>query len=250
MSGGGSTSVEYGQAWNPHYQKPVGKILGKMIADALRGPLPYQPSAGELPDVYNPEITEEIFQKGFVTPAITALTGRYGTIPRIGAAASSRGTYFSGGRQIQEADASLATMQNLIQVYAGLKGEDIGAAQSEWMAQQPLTSPLTQSALNYLGTPMMIQYQQGPNPWAQIGMGLGSAAVSGLMLSDARLKKNIFYVESNRFPRACVWEWNEIANALGLYGFGCGYIAQDIEKVLPDSVITLPSGYKGILYRI
>ena len=184
MSGGGSDNIESGQAWHPRFQQPVGRQLGSMIQGGLQGPLPFQPPTSELPDVYDPALTQQYFQQAILNPAMTQLTGQHGTLSRIGAGQAQRGTYFSSGRQQQEADAVLGTGAQLGQAYASLIGQDQQVNQAEWMRRQPFSGQMTKQALNFLGTPMMTAYQEQKGPWGALG-GAAGGAILGTLLAPA-----------------------------------------------------------------
>ena len=70
--------------------------------------------------------------------------------------------------------------------------------------------------------------------------------------SDLRLKTNIQIVASSKYNvlglRGVRWTWNDKANQLGLYGEAQGVIAQEVELLYPDAVVTTPSGYKAVRY--
>jgi len=78
-----------------------------------------------------------------------------------------------------------------------------------------------------------------------LGLGgmLGAAAIS-----DKRLKENINLIKhtSHPFIPYYEWEWNGEAERLGKSGKERGYLAQDVEQVWPDLVVTGEDGYKRI----
>jgi len=105
------------------------------------------------------------------------------------------------------------------------------------------------------------QYQSQPTLANQM-MGFGTAGVSALALnnamnptsgSDVRVKENIERVGT-------------LANGLGLYDFEykpefknhplCGYgrfrgvMAQEVEKLIPEAVVTMDNGYKAVKYDL
>ena len=84
----------------------------------------------------------------------------------------------------------------------------------------------------------------------QTGMALGNMAIGLLAtISDVRLKENI--VKQKEFSNGLgwyKWDWNDTAKELG---FGKrpveGFIAQEVEKLYPDTIIEKECGYKAIM---
>ena len=65
--------------------------------------------------------------------------------------------------------------------------------------------------------------------------------------SDKVLKKNIVQAgEKNGLPWY-TWDWNELAKDIGLTGSEEGHIAQEVQKVRPDLVVT-QNGYLAVNY--
>ncbi len=181
MSGGAGSEVKKGSTLDPQFQQPLAKDWAKEVENWLSMGLPEFPGYENIPGVYDPAITEQYFQDVFVDPTMRALTGPHGAISRIGAGASGRGTYFSSGRQQQEADVVSGAFSGLGQAYAGLVGADQSAAQGEWFQTQ-LSGQPSQQILNFLGTPMTAAYQPAPNPWGELikayAPGIGAIAAS------------------------------------------------------------------------
>jgi hypothetical protein len=77
-----------------------------------------------------------------------------------------------------------------------------------------------------------------------------AAGMAGMFNSDARLKTNINQV--GNLPNGLglyTWDWTEDAVEKGLSNnMTLGVIAQEVEKVMPEMVITTPSGYKAVNY--
>ena len=167
MSGSTSREFETTSALDPQFQQPIADILGSQISGALRGPLPFFPGFDNVPEVFDPDVTEQFFQDVFAAPALRQLSGPGGTLGRIGAQAAQRGTFFSSGRQQQQANAAGQTFAGLGQIRAGLAGEDLAARQQEFFRRDPLTGPIGQQALNFLGTPMLAAFDPGPNPFTK-----------------------------------------------------------------------------------
>ncbi len=68
-----------------------------------------------------------------------------------------------------------------------------------------------------------------------IGAGIAAGAQ---MFSDIRLKDDITLVNSVSGINFYTWLWNTAANAIGLSGSSFGVIAQEVQSIVPDSVIS------------
>ena len=68
-----------------------------------------------------------------------------------------------------------------------------------------------------------------------IGAGIAAGAE---MFSDIRLKDDITLVNSISGINFYTWLWNTAANAIGLSGSSFGVIAQEVQSIVPDSVIS------------
>ena len=173
--GGSGGEPENINTLHPKYQLPLSQDLSSQITGWLRSGTPQFPGYDKASNVYDPAVTDQYFQDVFVAPTMRQLTGPYGSIPRIGAGSAQRGTYFSSGRQHAEAQAVGDTYAGLTGAYADLAGQDQTASYNEWIRTRP-EGQTAQQALNYLGTPMMVSYQEQQSPWGA----LGGAALGGL----------------------------------------------------------------------
>lgn len=80
-----------------------------------------------------------------------------------------------------------------------------------------------------------------------LGLGaLGLKAYSAF--SDIRLKEDIQLVGKRHGYNWYVWKWNKQAEKLGLFGYEAGYMAHEINEVLPDA-ISEKNGYAVIDIR-
>lgn len=75
--------------------------------------------------------------------------------------------------------------------------------------------------------------------------GLGMQAFS--TFSDRRLKSAIAYVGEENGIRKYRWTWNDLANALGLYGESHGVMADEVEETHPEAV-SVKNGYLFVDY--
>ena len=69
-------------------------------------------------------------------------------------------------------------------------------------------------------------------------------------ISDKRLKTNIKYVGDVKGHRTYTWEWNELANSLGIKGISSGVLAQEVKEYMPEAVIMNSNGYYQVNYRM
>jgi hypothetical protein len=67
------------------------------------------------------------------------------------------------------------------------------------------------------------------------------------MMSDKRLKKDINKLGNINGINIYEWAWNGL---LGLSGKAVGVIAQEVEKIIPNSVVETNTGYKAVRYDI
>jgi hypothetical protein len=81
-----------------------------------------------------------------------------------------------------------------------------------------------------------------------LGLGqLGVAAYGAGMFSDRRLKKNIKYLYQEGQWNIYSWDWNKIAEKLGLSGSTIGCMADEVFPVEPKAV-TIKDGFLFVLY--
>ena len=67
--------------------------------------------------------------------------------------------------------------------------------------------------------------------------GLGIQAYSSGMFSDRQLKKNIVHIGEVNGHKFYKFDWNKLANRLGLYGSTCGCMADEVYSKVPEAVI-------------
>lgn len=78
-------------------------------------------------------------------------------------------------------------------------------------------------------------------PGGEDGKGASKAdnmmRLAGLVgLSDIQLKKNIEKIGNHNGLNVYSWEWNDIANGLGVSGKSTGHIAQEVNEVYPELI--------------
>ena len=84
---------------------------------------------------------------------------------------------------------------------------------------------------------------------ATVGAGLAMAPVApaAALASDERLKTNIVKVDEKHDLPWYTWDWNKLAESVGLHGSSEGHIAQEVQKVRPDLVVE-KNGYLAVKY--
>jgi len=125
---------------------------------------------------------------------------------------------------------------------------DAAKAQFQGYQQAPYTSiGLLSQALGASPIPQSqtTQKQLGAMDYFTMAAGL-----AGMAPSDERLKTNISQV--GNLPNGLglyTWDWNDEAVEKGLSNsMTMGVMAQEVEKVMPEMVVTTPSGYKAVRY--
>jgi hypothetical protein len=78
---------------------------------------------------------------------------------------------------------------------------------------------------------------------------MGIAAMVASMFSDRRLKKNIKLVSKVKGFNFYSFDWNKIANMLGLDGSTYGCMAEEVYSKVPEAV-TLKDGFLFVNYRM
>lgn len=68
--------------------------------------------------------------------------------------------------------------------------------------------------------------------------------------SDERLKTNIKYVDNVKGHKTYTWEWNKLANSLGIRGIASGVLAQEVKEYMPEAVSVHNNGYYQVNYRM
>lgn len=74
---------------------------------------------------------------------------------------------------------------------------------------------------------------QGVTNWLNTGLGIGGL----IMASDIRLKKNIKKIGKVNEFNFYSFDWNSIANKLGLTGSTCGCMAHEVYDVMPEAIV-------------
>ena len=144
---------------------------------------------------------------------------------------------FSAGMQKAAARASgetLATQQK--QGFIGI-GLGQGSAMLGNTAQVSSSGAGSQSSIS--GSQAGLSGSLGTASMNATGDVIGAGIAAGAkMFSDIRLKDDITLVNSVSGINFYTWLWNTAANAIGLSGSSFGVIAQEVQSIVPDSVIS------------
>ena len=171
--------------------------------------------------------------------------GLAGSGQRLGAAGQLGSLSNLGFGMGQTVNQNLA-QQGMIQQAIQQQLIDAAKAQFEGYRQSPYQSiGLLSQALGASSIPQSQQTRKdlGATDYLTMAAGLFGA-------SDARLKTNINQV--GNLPNGLglyTWDWTEDAIDKGLdNSMTLGVIAQEVEKVMPEMVVTTPSGYMAVNY--
>ena len=165
--------------------------------------------------------------------------------------------------QIQQFDAPrMAEMANLAQFYDLLGSNPLGREQ--YQSGEATSTASSTSTEKTKGDPfgalLGIGLTLAGMPMAGVG-GAAGGSVGGNMLgaalglnkpatSDMRLKTNI--KELGRLDNGLgvySWDWTEEAEEKGLSNsMRSGFMAQEVEEIMPENVVTMPSGYLAVKY--
>ncbi len=197
---------------------------------------------GELADFYGGN-QQTIIDQAQASPFLSSLvnTGE----ESIARNAQMTGGFRTGTTQENLASNSQNVLMNLVQ-------QILGGKQSIAQAGFGATDAYTTAMQNIVAG-------QGATRGEIAGIGVNQAAQRGNILSglvqagatafasDKTLKKNIVKIsEKNNLPWYS-WDWNELAEAIGLTGSDKGHIAQEVQKVRPDLVV-MQNGYLAVIY--
>lgn len=155
--------------------------------------------------------------------------GQEGVLDRAGAMGLTR----SGNAAQDLARSNQAVLQGMVnQRLGGLTG----------LAGMPINAGAVANQLNMMGQ----NVGQAGIASAQAGQSLGgnvlSGILSGIALSDERLKSDLRHVDNYKGHKVYTWNWNKLAKELfNLSGSEKGVIAQEVEKINP----ALVSDYRG-----
>lgn len=164
----------------------------------------------------------------------------------IDAGLSSNGLIFSSARQNAVEDARQRNAQNAFLQFLGLNQAQSGAGLQAAGGQANLYGQQGINAFNAgqakAGTRQGFLGALGQI--SQIGKNFGDANTG---FSDRRLKSNIAKIDDFGPLSVYIWRWNEDAEELGLHGEDVGFIADEVEKLIPEAV-GMDRGYQTVDY--
>lgn len=201
---------------------------------------------GELTDFYSGN-QQPIIDQAKASPFMSSLVDQ-------GEQAIARNAQMTGGFRTGTTQENLAqnsqnVLQNLVQQI--LQGKQ-GIAQSGFGATDAYTTAMqnivagqgaTRGEIANIGINKAAGKQNVLSGLVQAGATLGAGALA----SDRKLKENITKIgEKNNLPWYS-WDWNGLAEKIGLTGSDEGHIAQEVQKVRPDLVVE-KNGYLAVIY--
>lgn len=171
-----------------------------------------------------PEMSQQALQAQLTPAALQEAIGK-----DVEARGAARATDAARLTQ-QEQEARRAQLVTLTNLFGGLAG--LG---SSTQMQQ------TSSGFGSQG------FSGGPSPFSQIA----SAAATGakFAMSDVRLKNEITFIgKLENGIKIYKWKWNEKGKELAGDQVEFGVLAQEVQKIVPEAVITGPDGYLMVNY--
>jgi len=137
---------------------------------------------------------------------------------------------------------------NIANLLQGFGGQQAGSNQQ---LAQLLSNLAIQQGSAAANQPSVAQFLSSGGllePLAQLASGVGGA-VAGASASDRRLKKNIVKIGSH--PNGLniyKWDWKDIAKVVDGIKMTVGFMADEVEKIMPEAVILDKSGYLKVNY--
>jgi len=201
---------------------------------------------GELTDFYGGN-QQQIIDQAQASPFMSSLVSA-------GEEAIARNAQATGGFRTGTTQENLAqNQQNVLQNLVGqiLQGKQ-GIAQAGFGATDAYTTAMQNIIAGEGATRGEIANVDIAKAAGKQNMyaGLGSALIKGgatAYASDETLKENIVKIGEKNGLNWYSWDWNDLAKDIGLTGSDKGHIAQEVQKVRPDLVVT-QNGYLAVNY--
>lgn len=172
-----------------------------------------------------PEMSQQALQAQLTPAALQEAIGK-----DVEARGAARATDAARLTQ-QEQEARRAQLVTLTNLFGGLAG--LG---SSTQMQQ------TSSGFGSQG------FSGGPSPFSQIASAAATGAKFAAM-SDVRLKNEITFIgKLENGIKIYKWKWNEKGKELAGDQVEFGVLAQEVQKIVPEAVITGPDGYLMVNY--
>ena len=193
------------------------------------------------------------------SPFFTGAANAFNSDAReIDASASNSGVLFSQSRQNAIAEAERNNFQNAFLQFLGLNQNQTGLGFQGAAGQANIFGQQGQNAFNAglakAGTVKGFaqKLSDAVSATNSIGQLAGVAGnvfqnPSSIFTSDRRLKSNLRATASHGPLTVYRWTWNDEAKALGLVGDEVGFIADEVEKIMPEAV-TMKNGYQAVDY--
>lgn len=152
-------------------------------------------------------------------------------------ASLTRQNIFSAGMQKAAARASGETLA--VQQKQGFIGLGLGQGSAMLGNTAQVSSSGANSQSSISGSQAGLSSSLGAASMDATGSVIGAGfAAFGPKPSDIGLKDDITLVNSISGINFYTWVWNTAANAIGLSGSSFGVIAQEVQSIVPDSVIS------------
>lgn len=186
------------------------------------------------------------------SPFFTGAANAFNSDAReIDASASNSGVLFSQSRQNAIAEAERNNFQNAFLQFLGLNQGQSGAGLQAAGGQAGLFAQQGQNAfdaaLGRAGTRKGFTQKLSDAVSATKSLGQLAGTAGQFFSSDRRLKSNLRATASHGPLTVYRWTWNDEAKALGLVGDEVGFIADEVEKIMPEAV-TMKNGYQAVDY--
>jgi hypothetical protein len=186
---------------------------------------------------------EELISRALRSPLYGAIMGGQ----EMGEEAILRNAAQTGGLRSGNAQHALYDYNVQLQNKALLESYNQQIQGLQGLAALPSLAPTIASQTNAIGQTIAqghigaAQAKQAGNQVGinnMLGLGqLGVAAFGAGMFSDRRLKKNIKYLFQEGPWRIYSWDWNTVAQKMGLTGSTIGCMADEVFPERPDAVV-------------
>jgi hypothetical protein len=196
---------------------------------------------------------QELISRALRSPLYGAIMGGQ----EAGEEAILRSAAQTGGLRSGDAQHALYDYNVQLQNKALLESYNQQVQGLQGLASLPSLAPTIASQTNAIGQTLAqghIGAAQAKQAGSQtgfnnlLGLGqLGVAAYGAGMFSDRRLKKNIKYLFQEGPWRIYSWDWNTVAQKMGLTGSTIGCMADEVFPERPDAV-TIKDCFLFVLY--
>ena len=194
---------------------------------------------------------QDLIDQAMASPIYQAIMGTQ----EAGEEAIMRQAGMTGGLRSGNVQSALANQAQQIENQALLSAYTDQLSGLQGLANLPSNASQIAAQMAGLGA-TQAQGTMGQDFARQQGIGTGLGAIGSIAnigatlaplfgFSDRRLKKNIVLIGYNSGLPVYRFEWNSSAKKFGLEGGQIGFVAQEVERKYPDSVVEI-DGYKRI----